>query len=66
MNDIINYFIGAFEVLFSYVDPIWHVNHDLVLAFIIIVSCFCAITLFFGMAILKHAFIAVFNGIRNQ
>ena len=66
MNDIINYFIGAFENLFTYCDPIWHVNPELKLAFIIIVSCFCAITLFMGMSILKHAFIAVFNAIRRQ
>lgn len=66
MADILNYFIGAFEILFSYCDPIWHTDTNLKLAFIIIVSCFSAIVLFMSMSILKHAFIAVFNAIRKQ
>ena len=66
MNDILNYFIGAFELLFSYIDPIWHVNANLQIAFIICVSLFSAIVLVYSMSVLKHAFIAVFNAIRKM
>lgn len=66
MTEIINYYIGAFEVLFTYVDSIWHVDATMKLTFIIVVSCFCAITLFMAMSVLKHAFIAVFNAIRKM
>lgn len=66
MNDILNYFIGAFEMLFTYLDPIWHVNANLQIAFIICVSLFSAIVLIYAMSIVKHAFIAVFNAIRKM
>lgn len=65
MLDIINYFIGAFHRLFFYVDNDWVNNPSLKLAFVIIVSFFCAITLFVALTILKHAFIACFNAIRK-
>lgn len=66
MLEIINYFIGAFHRLFFYVDNDWANDVNLKLAFVIIVSCFCAITLFVSLTIVKHAFIAVFNAIRKM
>lgn len=66
MADIITYFIGAFEILFSYVNPIWHTDYNLQLTFIIVVSCFCAIVLTVSMLVLKHAFIAAFNAVRKM
>lgn len=66
MLDVVNYFIGAFHRLFFYVNNDWSNDPNLCLAFVIIVSCFCAITLCGLFAILKVSISALANSIRKE
>lgn len=65
MNNILLYFIGLFETLFSYVNPIWHTDSDLTMAFVIIVSVMIAIVLFSIFWIVKTAVSAIYSFMRG-
>lgn len=65
MNNIILYFIGLFETLFSYVNPIWHTDKDMQMIFVIVVSVCIAIVLFSIFWIVKTAVSAVYTFLRG-
>ena len=65
MNDIILYFIGLFETLFSYVNPIWHTEKEMQYIFVIVVSVMMAIVLFSIFWIVKTAVSAIYTFLRG-
>lgn len=65
MSDIINYYIGAFDALFSYVNPIWHTDFNYVLTFLIVVSACSAITITMCFWAVKNAITAFVNHFRG-
>lgn len=65
MNNIILYFIGLFETLFSYVNPIWHTDQTLQIVFVVVVSVMMAIVLFSIFWIVKTAVSAIYSFLRG-
>lgn len=65
MNNIILYFIGLFEILFSYVNPIWHTDKEMRMIFLIVVSVCIAIVLFSIFWIVKTAVSAIYTFLRG-
>lgn len=65
MNDILLYFIGLFETLFSYVNPIWHTEKEMQYIFVIVISVMIAIVLFSIFWIVKTAVSAIYTFLRG-
>lgn len=65
MSDILLYFIGLFETLFSYVNPIWHTEKEMQYIFVIVISVMIAIVLFSIFWIVKTAVSAIYTFLRG-